>query len=75
MLKSGVYLPEKPMCISGGERGSVKEMLQPKQAEQMNVAMVWRCLRTINCKIQESQLNSGCVDTFLCCLKIVEKPA
>lgn len=39
MLKYGVYLPEKPVCFSGGKIGSVKEMQQPKQAEQLSVAM------------------------------------
>lgn len=27
------------MCISGGKIGSVKEMLEPKQAEQLSVVM------------------------------------
>jgi len=40
VLKSDVYLPEKPVCASGGEKGMVKEVLQSKQEEKVNVVMI-----------------------------------
>lgn len=35
-----VYKQEKPVCASGGEKGMVKEVLQSKQEEKVNVVMI-----------------------------------